>query len=167
MRWLWIDTFVEFVPGEKAVAIKNVTLAEDHLHDHFPGYPVFPPTLMIEGMAQTAGILVGQAREFQENVILAKIRKAAFSDYATPGQQLRYDATLEMLDDRAATTRGVVSCNNTVIGSVDLIFSHVNHSQQVAGLPTHQFVFTQQFMLLLGRFTEQNPVGVSLDTDNA
>ena len=46
MRWIWIDTFVEFVSGQRATAIKNVTLAEDYLHDHFPGYPVMPPSLM-------------------------------------------------------------------------------------------------------------------------
>jgi len=78
MRWIWIDKFVEFESGRRAVAVKNVTLAEEHLHDHFPGFPVMPETLMIEAMAQTAGILVGQARGFQEKVILAKIKKAIF-----------------------------------------------------------------------------------------
>jgi 3-hydroxyacyl-[acyl-carrier-protein] dehydratase len=87
MRWIWIDTFVAFDSGRRASAIKNVTLAEDYLHDHFPGYPVFPPTLMIEGMAQTAGILTGEARDFSANVILAKIRLAEFSDYARTGRR--------------------------------------------------------------------------------
>ncbi|MCH8031309.1 MAG: beta-hydroxyacyl-ACP dehydratase, partial [Bacteroidetes bacterium] len=59
MRWIWIDTFVAFETGKRASAVKNVTLAEDHLHDYIPGYPIMPPSLMIEGMAQTAGILVG------------------------------------------------------------------------------------------------------------
>ena len=66
MRWIWLDRFAEFVPGQRAVGVKNVTLAEDHLHDHFPGFPIMPASLMIEGMAQTAGILVGQARDFAE-----------------------------------------------------------------------------------------------------
>ena len=109
MRWIWIDTFVDFVSGERASAVKNVTLAEEYLHDHFPGYPVMPPTLMIEGMAQTAGILVGEARGFAENVILAKIRIAEFEDIAVPGDQLRYDALLDSLDERAAVTSGTVS----------------------------------------------------------
>ena len=76
MRWIWIDKFLEFQSGHRAVALKNVTLAEEHLHDHFPGFPVMPECLMIEAMAQTAGILVGQARHFQEKVILAKIKVA-------------------------------------------------------------------------------------------
>ncbi len=79
MRWIWIDKFVEFHSGQSATAMKNVTLAEEHLHDHFPGFPVMPETLCIEGMAQTAGILVGEAKNFKEKVILAKIKKAVFS----------------------------------------------------------------------------------------
>ena len=42
MRWYWIDRFLEFESGRYAKAVKNVSLAEDHLHDHFPGYPVSP-----------------------------------------------------------------------------------------------------------------------------
>ncbi len=155
MRWIWIDTFVDFVSGERAAAVKNVTLAEDYLHDHFPGYPVLPPTLMIEGMAQTAGILVGEARQFTQNVILAKIRRAEFRDYAGPGDQLRYDAWIESMDERVAMTHGVVSKNGEEIGRVDLIFSHLNQAEESVDLPDHNFVFTDQFMGLLTAFRGQ------------
>jgi 3-hydroxyacyl-[acyl-carrier-protein] dehydratase len=57
MRWFWIDRFTEFVRHTRATAIKAVTLAEGHLHDHFPGAPIVPATLILEGMAQTAGAL--------------------------------------------------------------------------------------------------------------
>jgi 3-hydroxyacyl-[acyl-carrier-protein] dehydratase len=152
MRWIWIDAFVDFVSGKRASAIKNVTLAEDHLHDHFPGYPVMPPSLIIEGMAQTAGILVGEARGFAENVILAKIRVAEFRDYAVPGDQLRYDAVVESLDERAAVTSGTVLKNGKPIGRIDLIFSHVNQAQRTIDMPDHNFVFTERFKELLGTF---------------
>ena len=85
MRWIWIDRFKEFESGKRAVAIKNVTLAEEHLHDHFPGFPVMPECLMIEAMAQTAGILVGEAKNFQEKVVLAKIKKAVYFNFVKPG----------------------------------------------------------------------------------
>ena len=152
MRWIWIDTFVEFESGKRAVAVKNVTLAEEHLHDHVPGFPVMPAVLIIEGMAQTAGILVGEARGFTENVILAKIRRAEFSGYAVPGDQLRYEATIESIDERAAMTSGNVQNNGVPMGRVDLIFSHVNHAEKTLGLPDHNFVFTDQFMNLLAGF---------------
>ena len=152
MRWIWIDRFVDFVSGERASAVKNVTLAEEYLHDHFPGFPVMPPSLMIEGMAQTAGILVGEARGFSENVILAKIRKAKFDGFVFPGDQLRYDATLDAMDERAGVTSGTVSRNGTVIGEVNLIFSHVNQAEGASGLPDHNFVFTKRFLDLLEDF---------------
>ena len=60
MRWMWIDQIVEFQPSKRMTAVKNVSLSEEHLHDHIiAGSPVMPASLMIEGMAQTAGILVG------------------------------------------------------------------------------------------------------------
>ena len=152
MRWIWIDTFVDFVSGQRASAVKNVTGAEDHLHDHLPGHPTLPAAFMIEGMAQTAGILVGEARGFAENVILAKIRRAEFDDYAVPGDQLRYDAVMDSLDDRAAVTSGTVFKNGERIGRVDLIFSHVNQADKALDLPDHNFVFTEQFMGLLAGF---------------
>ena len=64
MRWYWIDRFVEFESGRYAKAIKNISLAEDHLHDHFPYYPMIPNSLVIEGMAQTGGLLVCEHNQF-------------------------------------------------------------------------------------------------------
>jgi 3-hydroxyacyl-[acyl-carrier-protein] dehydratase len=146
---MWIDRFVEFVSGERATTVKNVTLAEDVLHDHFPGYPVLPPSLMIEGMAQTAGILVGEARQFSENVILGKIRRAEFTGYAGPGDQIQYHARIESLDEQAAVTAGVVTKNGHEIGQVDLIFSHVTQAIANLELPAHNFVFDRNFQSLL------------------
>ena len=154
MRWIWIDRIVAFESGRRASAVKNVTLAEEHLHDHFPGYPVMPPSLMIEGMAQTAGILVGEARGFTEKVVLAKIREAVFDDYAVPGDQLRYDAEVESLDERAAVTAGTVSKNGVAIGRVNLMFSHVDRADRKLDLPQHNFVFTDQFLSLLAAFRD-------------
>jgi len=152
MRWIWIDRFVEFVSRERASAVKNVTLAEDHLHDHFPGYPVMPASLVIEGMAQTAGLLVGEARGFAEKVILAKIRRAEFTEHAVPGDQLRYDAVIESLDDRAAVTFGTVYKNGALMGYVDLIFSHLDKAETPPDMPRENFVFTDQFIDLLAPF---------------
>lgn len=157
MRWVWIDNFVEFESGRRAVAVKNISLAEEHLRDHFAGFPVHPPALVIEGMAQTAGILVGEARQFAENVILAKIRRAVFTDYGYPGDQLRFEATMESIDHRAAMTKGVVYKNGAPAGEVDLIFSHVNQAEAALEIPDHNFVFTAQFMELLASFRGSTP----------
>jgi len=149
MRWIWIDKFTEFESGKRAVAIKNVSLAEEHLHDHFPGFPVMPAPLMIEGMAQTSGILVGEARNFQEKVILAKVNRAVFHDLVRPGDQLRLEAQMENLSEEAAAIRGTIQCEDRLIAEIDLMFSHID--QNLAGLefPKENFVFNEQFLSLL------------------
>jgi len=149
MRWIWIDKFVEFESGRRAIAVKNVTLAEEHLHDHFPGFPVMPETLMIEAMAQTAGILVGQARGFQEKVILAKIKKAVFSDYVRPGDTIKLAAEIETLTAEAASTKGKITSSGKLIAEVDLMFSHIDKNISGKKFPDENFVFTDMFKSLL------------------
>ena len=157
MRWIWIDRFIEFEPGVKATSVKNVSLAEEHLHDHWDGCPIMPASLMIEGMAQTAGILVGQARDFKENVILAKISKAQFDDIVTPGDQITYKAVIESIAPEGAVTSGAVLRNGEQIGQVNLMFSHVDkdlHDALGQKIPEENFVFTGQFEQLVAPFLE-------------
>ena len=149
MRWIWIDRFEEFESGRRAVAIKNVTLAEEHLHDHFPGFPVMPASLLIEGMAQTAGILVGEARGFTEKVILAKVKRAVFHRLVLPGQQIRHEAVVEQLTEAAASTQGRILCEGELVGEVDIVFSHIDQNMSGLDFPKENFVFTEEFMALL------------------
>jgi 3-hydroxyacyl-[acyl-carrier-protein] dehydratase len=104
---------------------------------------------MIEGMAQTAGILVGEARDFKEKVILAKIQKAAFDGLARPGDQLKYEATIDHIDDRGAMTTGSVYRNDQPFGQVNIFFSHIDQNMQGLDFPEENFVFTENFMHLL------------------
>ncbi|MBW7905956.1 MAG: beta-hydroxyacyl-ACP dehydratase [Phycisphaerae bacterium] len=149
MRWIWFDRFELFESGRRAVAVKNITLAEDHLHDHFPGLPVMPASLMIEGMAQTAGILVGEARQFAEKVILAKIKRAAFNALVRPGDQVRYHAEIEQITPSAASTAGRITRGDELIGEVDIVFSHIDQNMSGLEFPEDNFVFTEEFLALL------------------
>jgi len=158
MRWIWIDKFIEFETGRRAVAVKNVTLAEEHLHDHFPGFPVMPESLCIEGMAQTAGILVGEARNFQEKVILAKVKKAVFFDYVVPGDTLTLEAQIESIAPEAAGTTGKITCGKKLIAEIDLMFSHIDNNLAGIEFPEENFVFTDTFKSLMRgpAFSEQD-----------
>jgi len=149
VRWIWIDKFVEFESGRRAVAVKNVSLAEEHLHDHFPGFPIMPECLMIEAMAQTAGILVGQARDFAEKVVLAKISKAVFFDFVRPGDSLRLEAQMDMIADEAASTQGRITRGDELIAEIDLMFSHIDQNLAGKKFPKENFVFTGTFTSLL------------------
>ena len=161
MRWMWIDRITELSEGERLVAVKNVSLAEEHLHDHFEGdgeraaLPVMPASLIIEGMAQTAGILVGHAGKFKEKVILAKVRKAELDREATPGCTLRYTATMERYDSGGATTTGTIEMREPgtepwqAIGQVDLMFSHIDNNMSGLEFPEENFVFHDGFRDIL------------------
>jgi 3-hydroxyacyl-[acyl-carrier-protein] dehydratase len=155
MRWIWIDKFVEFNSGQSAVAIKNVTLAEEHLHDHFPAFPVMPECLMIESMAQTAGILVGEAKNFQEKVILAKIKKCAFFDYVVPGDTLRLEAKIDSIAPEAASTSGKITRGDKLIAEIDLMFSHIDQNLAGKQFPEENFVFTDTFKSLMRGISAQ------------
>lgn len=150
MRWIWIDKFIEFESGRRAKAIKNLTLAEDHLHDHFPGYPVMPNSLIIEGLAQTGGILVGEHSQFEEKVILAKVPKAVFHFAAVPGDTLTYEAVIDEIKDDGAFVTCTSRVGDRVQGEVEIVFAHLDDSQRIRNLfEPKNFVFT---MKLLGVF---------------
>ena len=153
MRWIWIDKFVEFTSKVSATAVKNVTLAEEHLHDLYPAFPIVPHSLIVEGMAQTAGILVGEARNFEEKVILAKIGKATFHRLVRPGETITFAARVQQLNEQGASIEGHVTVGaGEPVADIELMFSHID--QNMAGLkfPEHNFVFTEQFTELLKSF---------------
>jgi 3-hydroxyacyl-[acyl-carrier-protein] dehydratase len=156
MRWIWIDKFLEFNSGKSAVALKNVTLAEEHIHDHFPGFPTMPECLMIEAMAQTAGILVGEARNFEEKVILAKIKKAAFFHYVRPGDTITIHAEMDSIAPEAASTAGHIQCGDKRIAEISLMFSHIDNNLGGKEFPEENFVFTDMFNSLLTGFIGEN-----------
>ena len=141
MRWIWIDRVVDFQPGRCATAEKNVTLSEEHLHDHFPGFPIMPECLMIEAMAQTGGILVGQAKDFREKVVLAKIQKAVFFDYVRPGDTIHIHATIDSIAAEAASTKGRITRQDEVVAEIDLMFSHIDQNLAGVRFPKENFVF--------------------------
>ena len=153
MRWIWIDKFIEFTPRTSATAVKNVSLAEEHLHDLYPDFPIMPHTLIIEGMAQTAGILVGEARNFSEKVILAKIGRATFHQLVRPGDTLYYFAKISQLNESGASIEGIVRTGSDaaspLVAEIELMFSHIDKNLAGAAFPEHNFVFTDQFRDLL------------------
>jgi 3-hydroxyacyl-[acyl-carrier-protein] dehydratase len=150
MRWLWIDTFVEFNSGKSARAVKNLSLAEDYFADHFPGYPVMPAPLILEGLAQTGGILVGEARDFKEKVVLAKVPSVRFHREVLAGEQLTYAVELRTVRDEGASVAGRVLVGDEVVAEGEIFFAHLDQarSQQLFG--EHNFVFSGELKKMLG-----------------
>ena len=150
MRWIWIDRFTEFDPGKSATAVKCLSHAEDHFSEHFPGFPVMPASLLLEGLAQTGGILVGEANQFKEKVVLAKVPYARFLRDAQPGEILTYRAEIVDLRPEGAIVQGKINIGNETIVEAEIFFAHLdqNRSQQIFG--DHNFVFSGELKNLIG-----------------
>jgi 3-hydroxyacyl-[acyl-carrier-protein] dehydratase len=129
MRWYWIDRFLEFESGRYAKAVKNISLAEEYLHDHFPSCPMIPNSLVIEGLAQTGGLLVCEYNQFAEKVILAKIPKAEFFCEAVPGDRLTYTTTIEYVKREGAMVSGTSHKGDVLHAEVEIVFAHLNDSR--------------------------------------
>lgn len=90
-----VDRITEYVPGQRAVGIKNVTFNEPQFQGHFPGRPIMPGVLMIEAMAQVGGIVLTQIPGVEGLCMFAGIDKVRFRRPVVPGDQLVM--TLELL----------------------------------------------------------------------
>ena len=89
--FLLVDRISEFQPKKMAVGIKNVTINEPFFQGHFPGYPVMPGVLIVEAIAQVAGILAFKSGAKGDSVYFMSIEKAKFRKPVIPGDQLRLE----------------------------------------------------------------------------
>lgn len=149
MRWIWIDRFIEFEHGRRARSIKNVTLAEEHLHDHFPGFPVMPNALIVEGLAQTGGLLVGEYHDFRHNVVLAKIPKAVFHFPVVPGDTLTYTVEAAYIEPDGAMVNAQAHVGERLQAEMEILFAHLDPAAIGSGFEPRNFVFTMKLLGVL------------------
>jgi 3-hydroxyacyl-[acyl-carrier-protein] dehydratase len=150
MRWIWLDRFESFESGKAARAVKNLSTAEEVFAEHFPGCPVFPASLMIEGLAQTGGILVGEANDFREKVVLAKILSARFHREVFAGEQLVYEVELVHLRPEGASVQGRALVSSKVVAEVEIFFAHLDQNRAKQAFGERNFVFSGELKHLLG-----------------
>lgn len=90
MRFVLIDRILEVTPGQSLVGVKNLTLAEEYLADHFPGFPVMPGVLMLEALTQAGAWLIRETEDFAHSVIVLKTAKTIkYGSFVEPGRQLQ------------------------------------------------------------------------------
>lgn len=141
MRWYWIDRYTEFVSGQKAVSRKAVSLGEPHLHEYFYGYPVMPNSLIVEGIAQTGGILLAEALDYEAQIVLAKVSKSVFHFPARPGDTLEYTVQIENQGEEGALIGGTSRVGDRVQAEVELYLAILGekHGGQQLCRPEHYF----------------------------
>lgn len=121
-RWMWIDRFREFVSGRRAVALKTVSIIEEPIDLYMPGFPLLPCSLILEGIALTGGILVGECHDFAKRIVLAKVTKAVFHRPAFPGDTLVYSVELAGVQPEGAAIRGTSRIGDELHAEAELFF---------------------------------------------
>jgi beta-hydroxyacyl-ACP dehydratase FabZ len=105
---LLVDRVLEMEPKKSIVAIKNVTVNEPYLVGHFPGRPVVPGVLLVEGMAQAGGLLLlhDQENRGSKLIYLASVDEVKFRRPVVPGDQVRYEVEVLRLRSLHCKLRG-------------------------------------------------------------
>jgi 3-hydroxyacyl-[acyl-carrier-protein] dehydratase len=89
MRFLLIDRITELEPQKSITAVKNLSMAEEYLADHFPGFPVMPGVLMLETLIQAGGWLIRHSEDFAHSTIMLKeVRAIRYNSFVSPGNSL-------------------------------------------------------------------------------
>jgi 3-hydroxyacyl-[acyl-carrier-protein] dehydratase len=106
VRFLLVDSILELEPGARAVGLKNISMSEDFLADHFPDRPIMPGVLILESLVQLADWVVRDASGFDKIGVAAGFDRIKFRRVARPGDQLRLEVGLSSSDAGTHEFRG-------------------------------------------------------------
>jgi 3-hydroxyacyl-[acyl-carrier-protein] dehydratase len=123
MRFWLLDKIRSFKPNEELSAVKNVTMTEEYLADHFPEFPVLPGVFMLEAATQAGSWLLRLSENFAHSIIsLKEVRNVKYADFVAPGQSLDVTVSMVKKDDRLATLKveGQIGGRQTLSGRIVL-----------------------------------------------
>jgi 3-hydroxyacyl-[acyl-carrier-protein] dehydratase len=134
---LLVDRILE-MSEESIVGIKNVTVNEPFFTGHFPEFPIMPGVLIVESMAQVAGVLVLSSIPDRRNklVLLASVEQAKFRRPVVPGDQLRIEMTVTKRKSSIAKMQGIATVDGVVVAEAVLMCKLADKVSQKA--PSHQ-----------------------------
>lgn len=135
MRFLLVDRVIELVPGERIIAVKNLSQAEEYLADHFPTFPVMPGVLMLETMTQAGVWLVRVSEDFAHAfVVLKEARNVKYANFVEPGQTLTMTAEIISQDDRYTSLKAQGQTSRGTAVSARLVLERYNLSDDDPGM---------------------------------
>jgi 3-hydroxyacyl-[acyl-carrier-protein] dehydratase len=154
VRHFWLDRIIELELGVRATGIKGVALAEPEFDAHFPGNPVLPGIYLLEGLAQTAGVLIDRTVEGRRLAVLVSVDRARFLAFARPGDQVRLEAELESLEEGMARARVTGLVDGRPIASARLVFKLVEPGRLIPEV--YQPFWRQMIETWLGHYPEMD-----------
>ncbi len=122
--FLLVDKVVDYSAGEWIKAVKNVTFNEPQFQGHFPGHPVMPGVMLIEAMAQAAGVLTQLSRDGLAHdalFYLVKVDNAKFSQIVVPGDQLVFECRIKKIIKNMTLYQCKATVEGKVVAKADLL----------------------------------------------
>lgn len=123
MRHFHLDRIESLEPRVRAVGLRAVALSDDVFTEHFPGNPVLPGVYVLEGLAQTAGVLLWETSARSRIAVMVSVDRARFTSFARPGEVVRFAVEIDSHDERAARVRGVAAVGERQVAVAGLTFS--------------------------------------------
>jgi 3-hydroxyacyl-[acyl-carrier-protein] dehydratase len=134
MRFFLVDRILELEPPKRIVGVKNLSLAEEYLADHFPSYPVLPGVMMLEALIQSAAWLVRTSNDFQKNLILLReAQNVRYGNFVRPGDQLLLEVEALEIGAGASRFKAVGQCDGQQAVQAKLTLEHLNVADEDPG----------------------------------
>jgi len=133
MRFILIDKVISLDKGKQIKAVKNVTLAEEYLADHFPDFPVLPGVLLLEGLIESASWLVRETENFAHSMILLEhARNVKYRSFLAPGSQIEYSVEAKTIEQDVSSFSGFGSSDGERIVEARFGLRHFNLASREA-----------------------------------
>jgi 3-hydroxyacyl-[acyl-carrier-protein] dehydratase len=151
MRFNLLDRIVEVQPGRSLQAVKNLTLGEEYLADHFPTFPVMPGVLMLETLVEAGAWLLRLTDDFASSVIVLREAKGVkYGTFMEPGRQMTISVELVERGKGLATFKGKGEMEGQSTVSARLVLAHYNLRDRDARLQAADEKLVQHFRELHG-----------------
>lgn len=124
MRFQLIDQILDVQAGQRLRAVKNLTLGEEYLADHFPTFPVMPGVMMLQALVEAGAWLLRVTEDFRPTVVaLREAKNVKYGSFLEPGRQMVVEVDLRSSDGTTAVLRGKGECEGKATVSAQIVLA--------------------------------------------
>ncbi|OQA02979.1 MAG: 3-hydroxyacyl-(acyl-carrier-protein) dehydratase FabZ [Planctomycetes bacterium ADurb.Bin401] len=131
MKFILIDKIDKIETGKEIQTVKNVSLSEEYLGDHFPIFPVLPGVFLLQGLIESGCWLVRHSENFAHSmVLLTQAKNVKYKSFAAPGMNIRYTVTAKSIEETVSSFSAVGTCDGQPIVEARFGLRHFNLAER-------------------------------------